>query len=65
MPKTMALELFKAFIYHKLEQRGLAVTIKQAKVLVEEQTNEVWDILSEVVKEHPVLLNPGRPHFTD
>lgn len=57
LPKTMALELFKPFIYHKLEQRGLAVTIKQAKVLVEEQTDEVWDILSEVVKEHPVLLN--------
>ena len=57
LPKTMALELFKPFIYHKLEQRGLAVTIKQAKILVEEQTDEVWDILSEVVKEHPVLLN--------
>ena len=57
LPKTMALELFKPFIYHKLEQRGLAVTIKQAKALVEEQTNEIWDILSEVVKEHPVLLN--------
>ena len=57
IPKTMALELFKPFIYHKLEQRGLAVTIKQAKALVEEQTDEVWDILSEVVKEHPVMLN--------
>ena len=57
IPKTMALELFKPFIYHKLEQRGLAVTIKQAKALVEEQTDEVWEILSEVVKEHPVLLN--------
>ena len=57
IPKTMALELFKPFIYHKLEQRGLAVTIKQAKALVEEQVDEVWDILSEVVKEHPVLLN--------
>ncbi len=57
LPKTMALELFKPFIYHKLEQRGLAVTVKQAKALVEEKTDEVWDILSEVVKEHPVLLN--------
>ena len=57
IPKTMALELFKPFIYHKLEQRGLAVTIKQAKTLVEEQIDEVWEILSEVVKEHPVLLN--------
>ena len=57
LPKTMALELFKPFIYHKLEQRGLAVTVKQAKALVEEKTDEVWDILYEVVKEHPVLLN--------
>ena len=57
LPKTMALELFKPFIYHKLEQRGLALTVKQAKSLVESKTDEVWDILSEVVKEHPVLLN--------
>ena len=57
LPKTMALELFKPFIYHKLEKRGMALTVKQAKVLVEEKTDEVWDILSEVVKEHPVLLN--------
>ena len=57
LPKTMALELFKPFIYHKLEKRGLSATIKQAKALVEEKTDEVWDILSEVVKEHPVLLN--------
>ncbi len=57
LPKTMALELFKPFIYNKLEQRGLATTVKQAKALVESQTDEVWDILSEVVKEHPVLLN--------
>ncbi|MCY4512658.1 MAG: hypothetical protein OXB86_03100 [Bdellovibrionales bacterium] len=57
LPKTMALELFKPFIYNKLEQRGLSVTIKQSKALVEEQIDEVWDILSEVVKEHPVLLN--------
>ena len=57
LPKTMALELFKPFIYNKLEKRGLALTVKQAKTLVEEKTDEVWDILSEVVKEHPVLLN--------
>ena len=57
LPKTMALELFKPFIYHKLEKKGLAMTIKQAKALVEEKTDEVWNILSEVVKEHPVLLN--------
>ena len=57
LPKIMALELFKPFIYHKLEQRGLAITVKQAKALVEEKTDEVWNILSEVVKEHPVMLN--------
>ena len=57
LPKTMALELFKPFIYHKLEERGVTVTIKQARTLVEQQTDEVWDILSETVKEHPVLLN--------
>ncbi len=57
LPKTMALELFKPFVYNKLQERGLAVTIKQAKKLVDEEDVEVWDILSEVVKEHPVLLN--------
>ena len=57
LPKKMALELFKPFIYHKLEQKGLAVTIKQAKKLVEQESVEVWDILSQVVSEHPVLLN--------
>lgn len=57
LPKVMALELFKPFVYNKLEERGFATTIKQAKKLVEDQTVEVWDILSEVVKEHPVLLN--------
>ncbi|MGI9548927.1 MAG: DNA-directed RNA polymerase subunit beta', partial [Bdellovibrionales bacterium] len=57
LPKTMALELFKPFIYNKLEQRGLVTTVKQAKALVEAPTDEVWSILSEVVKEHPVLLN--------
>ena len=53
----MAFELFKPFVYNKLEEKGLATTIKQAKRLVDQQTVEVWDILAEVVKEHPVLLN--------
>ncbi len=57
LPKKMALELFKPFVYNKLEERGFSTTIKQAKRLVEQETVEVWDILSEVVKEHPVLLN--------
>src|SRR5688572_15921592 len=53
----MALELFKPFIYHKLEARGLVSTIKQAKEMVEQQKSEVWDVLEEVIREHPVLLN--------
>jgi DNA-directed RNA polymerase subunit beta' len=53
----MALELFKPFIYNKLEERGLVSTIKQAKEMVEQQRGEVWDILEEVIREHPVLLN--------
>src|SRR5947207_4539698 len=57
LPKKMALELFKPFIYNKLEERGLVATIKAAKEMVELQTNEVWDALEEVIKEHPVLLN--------
>src|SRR5450755_2107390 len=57
LPKKMALELFKPFIYNKLEERGLVTTIKSAKKLVEQEKIEVWDILSEVVQEHPVLLN--------
>jgi len=57
IPKKMALELFKPFVYNKLEEKGLATTIKQAKRLVDQETTEVWDILAEVVKEHPVLLN--------
>ncbi len=57
LPKKMALELFKPFVYNKLEERGFATTIKQAKKLVDQETVEVWDILSEVVKEHPVMLN--------
>lgn len=57
LPKKMALELFKPFVYNKLEEQGLATTIKQAKRLVDQETVEVWDILADVVKEHPVLLN--------
>jgi DNA-directed RNA polymerase subunit beta' len=57
LPKKMALELFKPFIYNKLEERGLVATIKQAKELVEAQRPEVWDVLEEVIREHPVLLN--------
>ena len=57
LPKKMALELFKPFIYNKLEQRGLVATIKQAKEMVEKASPEVWDVLEEVIKEHPVLLN--------
>ncbi|MDR3204200.1 MAG: DNA-directed RNA polymerase subunit beta' [Deltaproteobacteria bacterium] len=57
LPKKMALELFKPFIYHQLEKKGLISTIKAAKKLVEKETSEVWDTLSEVVREYPILLN--------
>src|SRR5215510_11196276 len=57
LPKKMALELFKPFIYHRLEQTGHCTTIKQAKEMVEPQEPIVWDILEEVIKDHPVLLN--------
>ena len=57
LPKKMALELFKPFIYHRLEQTGQCTTIKQAKEMVEMQEPVVWDILEEVIKDHPVLLN--------
>ncbi|MDT1842912.1 hypothetical protein FPK52_26450, partial [Acinetobacter baumannii] len=57
LPKLMALELFKPFIFNKLELMGLATTIKAAKKLVEVQEPVVWDILEEVIKEHPVMLN--------
>ncbi|TMQ05020.1 MAG: DNA-directed RNA polymerase subunit beta' [Deltaproteobacteria bacterium] len=57
LPKKMALELFTPFIYNKLEERHLVTTIKSAKKLVEKERPEVWDILEEVIKEHPVLLN--------
>ncbi len=57
LPKKMALELFKPFIYNKLEERGYVTTIKSAKKLVEKEKPEVWDILEEVITEHPVMLN--------
>src|SRR5476651_425070 len=57
LPKKMALELFKPFSYHRLEQRGHCTTIKQAKELVEQQDPVVWDILEEVIKDHPIMLN--------
>lgn len=57
LPKRMALELFKPFIFSKLQSRGLAATIKAAKKMVERGTPEVWDILEEVIREHPVMLN--------
>ena len=57
LPKKMALELFKPFIYGKLERRGMATTIKAAKKMVEREVAEVWDVLDEVIREHPVLLN--------
>ncbi len=57
LPKKMALELFKPFIFSKLELKGLATTIKAAKKMVEQASPEVWDILEEVIREHPVLLN--------
>ena len=57
LPKKMALELFKPFIFAKLEEQGYATTIKQAKKLLEHEREEVWDLLEEVIKEHPVLLN--------
>ncbi len=58
LPKKMALELFKPFIYHRLEQRGHCTTIKQAKELVEQQDPVVWDILEEVIKDHPISAQP-------
>ena len=57
LPKKMALELFKPFIYGKLERAGLATTIKAAKKMVEREGTEVWDILEEVIREHPIMLN--------
>ena len=57
LPKKMALELFKPFIYQKLEEKEYATTIKSAKKMLEKERPEVWDVLAEVIKEHPVLLN--------
>ena len=57
LPKRMALELFKPFVFNRLESKGYATTIKAAKKLVEKESPEVWDALEEVIKEHPVLLN--------
>jgi DNA-directed RNA polymerase subunit beta' len=57
LPKKMALELFKPFIYYRLEQKGAVSTVKSAKRMVEKETQEVWDTLDEVVKEYPVMLN--------
>jgi DNA-directed RNA polymerase subunit beta' len=57
LPKKMALELFKPFIYHRLEEKGLVNTIKSAKKMLEKEKPEVWDVLDEVIREHPVLLN--------
>lgn len=57
LPKKMALELFKPFVYYRLEQKGLVSTVKSAKKLVERETPEVWDTLDEVVREYPVMLN--------
>ena len=57
LPKKMALELFKPFIYSRLEAKGLSATVKQSKKMVEKERPEVWDILDEVIREHPVMLN--------
>jgi len=57
LPKKMALELFKPFIYSRLEAKGLSATVKQAKKLVEKERPEVWEILEQVIREHPILLN--------
>ncbi len=57
LPKSMALELFKPFIIHKLEEKGFVQTVKSAKRLVERERPEVWDILEEIIKDHPILLN--------
>ncbi|HCG71692.1 MAG TPA: DNA-directed RNA polymerase subunit beta', partial [Nitrospina sp.] len=57
LPKKMALELFKPFVFNRLEDKGYATTIKTAKKMVEQERSEVWEVLEEVVKNHPVLLN--------
>src|SRR3546814_2079134 len=65
LPKKMALELFKPFIYSKLELYNMASTIKAAKRMVEKERPEVWDILEEVIREHPVLLNRSEEHTSE
>jgi DNA-directed RNA polymerase subunit beta' len=57
LPKKMALELFKPFVFYRLEEKGLVTTVKSAKKLVEKETPEVWDTFDEVVREYPVILN--------
>ena len=57
LPKKMAIELFKPFIYHKLEEKGYVATLKSAKRMVEKERPEVWDVLDEIIREYPVLLN--------
>ena len=57
LPKKMAIELFKPFIYARLESLGLATTLKQAKKMVEKERPEVWDVLDRVIREHPIILN--------
>ncbi len=63
LPKKMALEMFKPFIFHKLEQKGYATTIKSAKKMVEQERPEVWEVLEEVVNDHPVMLNELTLHW--
>ncbi len=65
LPKKMALELFKPFLYARLNKLGLASTIKQAKKLVEKETNAVWDALELIVREHPSNFKQSSQHFTD
>ena len=60
LPKEMALELFKPFVMKKLVEKGIATNIKNAKKKVERVNSEVWDVLEDVIKEHPVLLNRAR-----
>ena len=57
LPKKMALELFKPFVYNRLQEKGYVTTVKSAKKMVEKETAEVWDALDEVVREYPIMLN--------
>ena len=61
LPKKMALELFKPFIFNRLEEKGYCTAIKSAKKMVERERPEVWDVLEEVIREHPVMFNRARP----